>query len=148
MIQGDVENPEQQCPQIFKWVNKGIIFALGDEKTVIVHQMGDGSLMFYVSVRQPENWNKTSGIDFSSSGIDFSSSEQVKNYLKTILADWNSVFLKLIDVANETFIARPLYGVPLDQHWETKQNVTIIGDAAHVIPPFAGEGANMAMLDA
>jgi 2-polyprenyl-6-methoxyphenol hydroxylase-like FAD-dependent oxidoreductase len=38
--------------------------------------------------------------------------------------------------------------MPLDQNWATLPNVTIIGDAAHVMPPFAGEGANMAMRDA
>jgi 2-polyprenyl-6-methoxyphenol hydroxylase-like FAD-dependent oxidoreductase len=38
--------------------------------------------------------------------------------------------------------------MPLDQTWETKSNLTLMGDAAHVMPPFAGEGANMAMLDA
>ncbi|TEB40919.1 FAD-dependent monooxygenase, partial [Flavobacterium circumlabens] len=40
------------------------------------------------------------------------------------------------------------YSIPLDQTWTSLPNVTIIGDAAHVMPPFAGEGANMAMLDA
>src|ERR1700722_3955991 len=43
---------------------------------------------------------------------------------------------------------RPLLVCPTDQHWEPKRNVTLIGDAAHVIPPYAGEGVNMAMLDA
>ena len=43
---------------------------------------------------------------------------------------------------------RPLLVCPSNQHWELKPNVTLIGDAAHVMPPYAGEGVNMAMLDA
>jgi 2-polyprenyl-6-methoxyphenol hydroxylase-like FAD-dependent oxidoreductase len=36
---------------------------------------------------------------------------------------------------------------PLDQNWDTKSNITLIGDAAHLMPP-SGEGVNTAMLDA
>ena len=50
--------------------------------------------------------------------------------------------------AKTPFIPRLIYSMPLDQTWETLPNLTLIGDAAHVMPPFAGEGANMAMLDA
>jgi 2-polyprenyl-6-methoxyphenol hydroxylase-like FAD-dependent oxidoreductase len=38
--------------------------------------------------------------------------------------------------------------MPLDQSWVSLPNITIIGDAAHVMPPYAGEGVNMAMKDA
>ncbi len=38
--------------------------------------------------------------------------------------------------------------MPLNQKWKAKSNITLIGDAAHWMPPFAGEGVNMAMLDA
>ena len=38
--------------------------------------------------------------------------------------------------------------MPLEQTWEAKGNITLIGDAAHVMPPYAGEGVNMAMKDA
>lgn len=38
--------------------------------------------------------------------------------------------------------------MPLDQTWQALPNLTMLGDAAHLMPPFAGEGVNMAMLDA
>lgn len=46
------------------------------------------------------------------------------------------------------FIPRPQYHFPIDQFWEPQPNWTMIGDAAHRMPPYAGEGINMAMLDA
>lgn len=38
--------------------------------------------------------------------------------------------------------------MPLDQEWTSLSNLTMLGDAAHLMPPYAGEGVNMAMLDA
>jgi 2-polyprenyl-6-methoxyphenol hydroxylase-like FAD-dependent oxidoreductase len=38
--------------------------------------------------------------------------------------------------------------MPLNQTWQALPNLTMLGDAAHLMPPYAGEGVNMAMLDA
>jgi 2-polyprenyl-6-methoxyphenol hydroxylase-like FAD-dependent oxidoreductase len=38
--------------------------------------------------------------------------------------------------------------MPPDQQWDALPNLTLLGDAAHLMPPYAGEGVNMAMLDA
>ncbi len=63
-------------------------------------------------------------------------------------AGWSLVWNELFEGAALPLIRRPIYCAPLNQTWEALPNATLLGDAAHVMPPFAGEGANMAMLDA
>lgn len=140
LIQMEVAHPEVQCPQTFQWVNGGNLFALGDKKGIMGQQKSDGSFVIYATAEHPEDWIITSGIDFTSAPA-------VKAYLKDFFADWNPEFLHLFDVATD-FAVRPLYGTAVDQHWETRHNMTMLGDAAHVMPPFAGVGVNMAMQDA
>ena len=122
-------------------LNDGKIFAMGDEKTLIVSSKGDGSFVFYTGVKSGEDWVKESGIDFNDK-------EQVKSWFVEKFSGWDHIWLELFDNCEGKFIPRPQYCMPLDQQWETQSNLTMLGDAAHLMPPFAGEGVNMAMLDA
>ena len=140
-VEGAVYHSEQACPAIHELLDGGKIFALADGKTLIVASKGDGSLVFYTTSHTSENWAKDSGINFSDKA-------QVFKWFKETFKGWDGIWDELFINAEPVFIPRPMYCMPLDQTWETLPNLTMLGDAAHLMPPFAGEGVNMAMLDA
>jgi 2-polyprenyl-6-methoxyphenol hydroxylase-like FAD-dependent oxidoreductase len=141
IVEGAVYSSATASPKIHTLLNGGKIFAMGSEKSLIVSSKGDGSLVFYTGCNTAENWTKESGINFSDKS-------QVINWFKNEFSDWDPIWLELFENASTAFIPRPQYCMPLDQSWETISNLTMLGDAAHLMPPYAGEGVNMAMLDA
>lgn len=141
MLEGNIYHAEKTAPHIKKLIKDGKIMAFGNNKNLLMGQKGSGDLGFYASFRTEENWAKESGLDFSDQ-------KQMLQWFKKEYAEWDSIWYELFENASVPFIPRPIYSMPLDQSWQTKPNLTLLGDAAHVMPPFAGEGANMAMLDA
>ncbi len=141
MLEGNVYNAQKAAPRICELIKGGKIMAFGNKKDLLLGQKGDGNLGFYASIKVDENWATTNGLDYSDRA-------QVLAWFKQEYFEWDDAWCELFENAATPFIPRQIYCMPLDQAWEALPNLTMIGDAAHVMPPFAGEGANMAMLDA
>lgn len=141
IVEGNLYNAAVNAPKMYELVKGGKIFAFGDEQSLIVSAKGDGSLSFYTGCKVAENWVKESGIDFTDK-------TQVFEWFKHAFGTWDSQWQELFASDEIWFVPRPQYHYPLDQKWESLPNITILGDAAHRMPPYAGEGVNMAMQDA
>ena len=139
IIQGDIEHPETDCPEMNSLINGANLMAMGSGAMIAAQPRGDGGITFYAASLYPEDWAQTSGINFCNP-------DDVRAYLKNHFADWNPVFFTLFDACQQ-FVLRPLNYFPFDQTWDPKANLTLLGDAAHLMPP-NGEGVNLAMLDA
>lgn len=141
IVEGNIYNAATNAPELWKLVKGGKIFALGLEKSIILSAKGDGSLSFYTGSKETVDWVKTSGINFENK-------QEIYDWFKERFADWGSEWHELFGSDDNYFVPRPQYHFPPDQQWESLPNLTILGDAAHRMPPYAGEGVNMAMLDA
>jgi 2-polyprenyl-6-methoxyphenol hydroxylase-like FAD-dependent oxidoreductase len=124
---------------MYELVDNANLIAMGLGKTIAAQPRGDGGLTFYAASLYPEDWIKTSGIDFNNS-------EEVYVHLVKYYEGWNPIFFTLFKACTH-FVVRPLNYFPLDQRWDSQSNITLLGDAAHLMPP-SGEGVNAAMLDA
>jgi 2-polyprenyl-6-methoxyphenol hydroxylase-like FAD-dependent oxidoreductase len=115
--------------------------AFGNQKNLLMGQKGNDEIGFYASFKTDEKW-------MVNNSLDYSDKSQMLAWFKNEYPEWSNHWHELFQSTTTPFIPRPIYCMPLDQTWETLPNLTMLGDAAHVMPPFAGEGVNMAMRDA
>lgn len=103
--------------------------------------MGDGSVNVATWRVLPEDWQRCCGYD----AFD---AKAVKDAVKRDFADWDERLVRFTQVAEDKVTPRDLYMLPIGHEWTHLKGVTLIGDAAHLMTPFAGEGVNLAMADA
>ena len=140
MLEINVNDAQKAIPEIYILLNGGKVMAFGNGKNILGGQKGNGDLGFYATFKADENW-------VTGNGLDYSNRAQLLAWFKKEYSGWSAIWHKLFETAAMPVFPRPIYCMPLDQTWKSLPNLTVIGDAAHVMPPFAGEGANMAMLD-
>ncbi|MFJ4439560.1 FAD-dependent oxidoreductase [Streptomyces sp. NPDC088923] len=138
-IEFDLMDADARHPEAAGVIGGGMCFALGGGQGFLAHRETDGSLHIYAALQAPEEW-----LD----AHDFSDAEQTRELLLDAFADWAPHLRGLLDEAEEGFIPRRIHALPAGLTWERVPGVTLLGDAAHLMSPFAGEGANLALADA
>ncbi|HZR43109.1 MAG TPA: NAD(P)/FAD-dependent oxidoreductase [Ktedonobacteraceae bacterium] len=140
-IEFGLDNVDQDHPAIARIVGHGLMFALASNKGLLGQRNGHGHIRVYVAMRIPEGWETTAGFDTSNP-------QAARAWLLDQFAGWDQSLLAMIHECNDRFVVRPLYMLPIGHRWNFRAGVTLLGDAAHLMSPFSGEGVNLAMLDA
>jgi 2-polyprenyl-6-methoxyphenol hydroxylase-like FAD-dependent oxidoreductase len=127
-------------PDLAAMVGRGNYWVFGDGKSLAAQRNGDGCVRIGISFYNTgEDW-------FATSGIPFDDPATARARLIELLAGWDPRFTALIAACDDTVAPRSLATLPPGTTWPSNPNITLVGDAAHLMPP-VGEGANMALLD-
>ncbi|KUJ12822.1 FAD/NAD(P)-binding domain-containing protein [Mollisia scopiformis] len=136
-------------PDLEAIIGKGTYSASGDHKAVMAQRGSVDSARIYLMLQCGDSSSWLRDV-----GLDSLGPEELKTRLLTdpaLFESWGKASKDLIAAGCSSgfeITANPLLMLPIGFKWEHVPNITLLGDAAHLITPFAGEGVNAAMLDA
>lgn len=79
--------------------------------------------------------------------LDFAGQAAATARVAAEFSGWAPELTALITDGDTTPTLRAVNALPIGHRWGHIAGVTLLGDAAHLMSPFAGEGANLAMFD-
>jgi 2-polyprenyl-6-methoxyphenol hydroxylase-like FAD-dependent oxidoreductase len=132
---------DKRHKSVADYVGAGQCFMFDEGRAIQTQKLGNNALRVYAGVRQPEDWAETCGIDWARP--DEARQELVKQYF----SDCSPELREMILDSSDNLKIRKIYMLPVGWRWESSPGVTLVGDAAHLMTPFAGVGVNVAMVD-
>lgn len=142
MTRYQISDAANRHPALSHIVNRGSIFAFDRGGGISSQQMSDGSMTVSAIRIVPEDF--ISHHPEHNSDIHRSKSSTLEDF-----KDWSPQLTSFVSAADEdeTPWNANIYMLPSGLRWPHRRGVTVIGDAAHVMVPFAGEGVNASMAD-
>ncbi|MGA5520020.1 FAD-dependent oxidoreductase [Streptomyces pseudogriseolus] len=127
-------------PDVAELVGQGSAAAADGERGLFAQRNGGDHIRVHVIQRSPADW-------ITAAGLNPRDTDRIRALLLERFRDWSPRMRRLIGDNDGPYVDRPIHALPAGHTWQHSPSVTLLGDAAHLMPPL-GVGVNLALLDA
>jgi 2-polyprenyl-6-methoxyphenol hydroxylase-like FAD-dependent oxidoreductase len=135
-VETSLDDVDTRHPGLARLIGDGSMAVYGANRSLVAQRNSGGHVKVYAKFRAPLDWGTE---------VDLADVEAVRSSLLALFDGWTAPVLDLLR-HGPAFVHRPLYALPVSHTWTHVSGVTLLGDAAHLMPPL-GAGANLAMLE-
>ncbi|MET8982402.1 NAD(P)/FAD-dependent oxidoreductase [Streptomyces sp. NPDC004539] len=142
-VETSLDDVDTRHPALARLIGDGSLAVYGVNRGLVAQRGGGGHVKVYAKFRTPLDKCRTP-LD-QDVNLDPADPEAVRSSLLALFDGWAPPLLDLLRHGT-AFVPRPFHTLPVSHTWTHVPGVTLLGDAAHLMPPL-GAGANLAMLD-
>ncbi|MFB4303908.1 FAD-dependent oxidoreductase [Actinomadura sp. NTSP31] len=135
-LETSLDDVDDRHPDLARLIGDGSVAVYGVNRGLVAQRNSGGHVKVYAQFRAPLDWHRD---------LDLTDVEAVRSSLLALFDGWAAPVLDLLSHGT-AFVHRPLHVLPVSHTWAHVPGVTLLGDAAHLMPPL-GAGANLAMLE-
>ncbi|WP_410569944.1 FAD-dependent oxidoreductase [Amycolatopsis sp. cmx-4-61] len=136
-VEFGLDDADRRHPALAALTGQGTMMTKIGGRALVAQRTSSGHIRCYATFYAPEGW---------ATGLDFADSTAVRDHLLERYAGWHPDLLAYLREHDGGFTHRPLHVLPVPHAWTSTPRLTLLGDAAHLMPPL-GVGANLALLD-
>ncbi|SHF64771.1 FAD-dependent oxidoreductase [Streptoalloteichus hindustanus] len=139
IVETFLDDVDTRHPALARLVGNGTLAAKSGRTMLSAQRNSGGHLRVYAGLHVPADWHVAAGLDLDDTAA-------VREHLLAVFDGWHDSLLDLLRESDGGFVNRPLHVLPVGHTWDHVPGITLLGDAAHLMPPY-GIGANLALLD-
>ena len=141
MLAANILKKRWRGSALSRQLGEGSVMFADGRRTVFVQRCAHDLILLYYSLNVPRGWPEKESFGLGDTTA-------VLQVVRDAFGDWSPEVMEMLTDVQDGFHLWPTSVMPPDARWTPQPGLTMLGDAAHAMPPFTGKGVNLALLDA